>query len=48
MDFSFIYDEVKELYSDFGRESIDPVVPIIVSVCFQRTSRSVTRRISGI
>ena len=26
MDLSFIYSEVKDLYSDFGRESIDPVV----------------------
>ena len=26
LDMSFIYEEVKDLYSDFGRESIDPVV----------------------
>lgn len=26
MDLSFIYDEVKDLYSEFGREGIDPVV----------------------
>ncbi|MCH3963313.1 MAG: transposase [Clostridium sp.] len=28
IDFNFIYDEVEELYSDFGRTSIDPVVLI--------------------
>lgn len=28
VDFNFIYDEVAELYSDFGRPSIDPVVLI--------------------
>ncbi|URZ17244.1 IS1182 family transposase ISBpu1 [Clostridium felsineum DSM 794] len=28
IDFNFIYDEVSELYSDFGRRSIDPVVLI--------------------
>ncbi|URZ16703.1 IS1182 family transposase [Clostridium felsineum] len=28
IDFNFIYDEVSELYSDFGRPSIDPVVLI--------------------
>lgn len=28
IDFNFIYDEVTELYSDFGRPSIDPVVLI--------------------
>ncbi|MCR3761960.1 transposase, partial [Clostridium felsineum] len=28
IDFNFIYDEVAELYSDFGRPSIDPVVLI--------------------
>ena len=33
MDFSFIYDEVKELYSDFGRESIDPVVLVKSQCC---------------
>ena len=32
MDFSFIYDEVKELYSDFGRESIDPVVLVKIAM----------------
>lgn len=32
MDFSFIYDEVKDLYSDFGRESIDPVVLIKIAM----------------
>lgn len=26
IDFTFIYEEVKELYSDIGRPSIDPVV----------------------
>jgi len=26
MDLGFIYDEVKDLYSEFGREGIDPVV----------------------
>ena len=28
IDFNFIYDEVTELYSDFGRPSIDPIVLI--------------------
>lgn len=28
IDFNFIYNEVSELYSDFGRPSIDPVVLI--------------------
>ena len=32
IDLSFIYDEVKDLYSDFGRESIDPVVLIKISM----------------
>lgn len=32
MDFHFIYDEVKELYSDFGRESIDPVVLVKIAM----------------
>ena len=26
IDLSFIYDEVKDLYEPYGRESIDPVV----------------------
>ena len=28
IDLSFIYDEVKDLYKPYGRESIDPVVLI--------------------
>ena len=32
IDLSFIYDEVKGLYSDFGRESIDPVVLIKIAM----------------
>jgi len=28
INFNFIYNEVAELYSDFGRPSIDPVVLI--------------------
>lgn len=28
MDFSFIYDEVRDLYKPYGRESMDPVVLI--------------------
>ena len=32
MDFSFIYDEVKDLYKTYGRESIDPVV--LVKIMF--------------
>ena len=32
IDMSFIYEEVKELYSDFGRESIDPVVLIKIAM----------------
>lgn len=32
MDFSFIYDLVKDLYKPFGRESIDPVV--LVKIVF--------------
>lgn len=32
MDFHFIYDEVKDLYSDFGRESIDPVVLVKITM----------------
>ena len=31
MDFSFIYDEVKDLYKPYGRESIDPVVLIKIT-----------------
>lgn len=31
-DFSFIYDEVEELYSTIGKESIDPVV--LFKICF--------------
>jgi len=30
--FDFIYDEVKELYSEVGKESIDPVV--LFKICF--------------
>lgn len=32
IDMSFIYEEVKDLYSDFGRESIDPVVLIKIAM----------------
>lgn len=32
IDLSFIYEEVKDLYSDFGRESIDPVVLIKIAM----------------
>ncbi len=32
IDLSFIYDEVKELYSDKGRPSIDPVVLIKLNI----------------
>ncbi|MDE6921612.1 MAG: transposase [Lachnospiraceae bacterium] len=31
MDFSFIYDEVRDLYKPYGRESIDPVVLIKIA-----------------
>lgn len=31
LDFSFIYDLVKELYKPYGRESIDPVVLIKIT-----------------
>lgn len=31
MDFSFIYDEVRDLYKPYGRESIDPVVLIKIT-----------------
>lgn len=42
MDFSFIYDEVKDLYSDFGRESIDPVVLIKIAMlhCWRRSKKT--------
>ena len=32
IDMRFIYEEVKDLYSDFGRESIDPVVLIKIAM----------------
>ena len=41
LDLSFIYDEVKDLYSDFGRESIDPIVLfkiVIIQYMFGITS----------
>lgn len=31
MDFSFIYDKVRDLYKPYGRESIDPVVLIKIA-----------------
>ncbi len=31
MDFSFIYDEIRQLYKPYGRESIDPVVLIKIN-----------------
>ncbi|MBE6033381.1 MAG: transposase [Clostridiales bacterium] len=32
VDLSFIYDIVKDLYSEVGKESIDPVVLIIITL----------------
>ena len=32
IDMSFIYEEVKDLYSDFGRDSTDPVVLIKIAM----------------
>lgn len=32
IDMRFIYEDVKDLYSDFGRESIDPVVLIKIAM----------------
>ncbi len=32
IDLDFIYDEVKDLYSDKGRPSIDPVVLIKLNI----------------
>lgn len=32
LDFSFIYEVVKDLYKPYGRESIDPVVLIKITL----------------
>lgn len=50
IDMSFIYEEVKDLYSDFGRESIDPEskpVPIRISTEMRlfRTKHAVMKKI---
>ena len=42
IDMSFIYEEVKDLYSDFGRESIDPVVLIKIAMIQYITMNSLT------